>query len=269
LAALITSQPKRLERYAEPYAGGAGAALRLLFDEYVEEIVLNDLDPGVASFWRAVLTRTDELMALVRTCPLTIAEWHRQHEIYLKRSGDDLELGFATFYLNRTNRSGILSAQPIGGLRQAGAWTMSARFNRSDLLARIKRIARYSNRITVDEQDGVEFLSRHLPDENCLFYIDPPYLTKGGDLYLDTLTWEDHATLSQLLKGYGQRWVLTYDADRRVVTDLYAGYRVVSFGIAHTAARQGVGLEYAVFAPGLSVTSCDLLGWNPQMIAPA
>jgi DNA adenine methylase len=33
--------------YAEPYAGGAGLALRLLFDEYVDKIYLNDLDKSI------------------------------------------------------------------------------------------------------------------------------------------------------------------------------------------------------------------------------
>jgi DNA adenine methylase len=266
LSAVVVGQRGRFQRYAEPFAGGAGAALRLLMDEFVEEIVINDLDKGVAAFWRSILEHTDEFLARLRTCRLGVREWRRQHEIYFAKSGTDLELGFATFYLNRTNRSGILSARPIGGLRQTGNWKIDARFNREDLARRIGRIARYRNRIIVEERDGLKFLSDRLRDRGCLFYVDPPYLKKGAELYLDTLTWNDHIRLSRLLGSSSASWVLTYDADPRVVADLYPKARVASFGIAHTAADQRVSVEYAVFADGLMLPDLSLLAWNATTI---
>jgi DNA adenine methylase len=263
ISELVVGQASRIGRYAEPFAGGAGAALRLLIDEFVDEILINDLDAGVAAFWRAVLNETGEFLARVRTCPLTIDEWRCQRTIYDSRSGNDLDLGFATFYLNRTNRSGILTARPIGGLDQTGKWKIDARFNREELAERIARIARYRDRIIVEERDGLDFLRAHLCDSASLFYVDPPYLTKGGDLYLDTLTWQDHRSLATLLKTSTAKWMLTYDADPRVLVDLYSNTRVVSFGIAHTAAKQGVGVEYAVFADCLRLPDLSLLGSNP------
>jgi len=235
-------------------------------DEHVEEIVLNDLDKGIAAFWHSVLDHTSEFLARVRTCPLTIPEWKKQRAVYLAKDTDDLDLGFATFYLNRTNRSGILNARPIGGLDQAGQWTIAARFNRSDLANRIERIGRYRNRIAVQERDGIDLLAESNSDANSFYYIDPPYLSKGSDLYLDELTWNDHVRLAKLLKIRNEPWILTYDADSRVLSELYPGNRVASFGIAHTAAKQGVGTEYAIFAEGLELPSLNLLGWSPQMI---
>lgn len=259
IAQLIASQPRHAVQYVEPFAGGAGAALRLLFDEHVEQVVLNDLDPGIAAFWRILFQHTDELVQRIRACPVTIEEWHRQREIYLTQSTDDLELGFATLFLNRTNRSGILNARPIGGLEQAGKWRVGARFNADRLIARIRLIARYATRVTIYEEDGIAFVRRYLHDRRSFIYLDPPYLGKGGDLYLDTLEWADHARLAKTLRAAGS-WFLTYDADSRVPKQLYRGLRCAVFGIAHTAQVQHVGREYAVFAESLHVPSLDGLG---------
>ena len=50
-----------LERghYAEPYAGGCGLALSLLYGGHVADIHINDIDPAVWAFWHSVLNRTD------------------------------------------------------------------------------------------------------------------------------------------------------------------------------------------------------------------
>jgi DNA adenine methylase len=105
---------------------------------------------------------------------------------------DELELGFATFYLNRTNRSGILNANPIGGLKQTGRWKIDARFRRADLVTRIRLIGRYRNRIEVEGRHGNDVSQDFLRRPRTFLYIDPPYLTKGAKLYLDALTWAGH-----------------------------------------------------------------------------
>jgi DNA adenine methylase len=145
----MAAQPRRSRRYVEPFAGGAGVALRLLFDEFVDEVVLNDLNPGIAAFWRSMFTDTDALLERVAACDLTIDEWHQQRSVYLEGAADDLDLGFATFYLNRTNRSGILDARPIGGLEQTGKWRIDARFDREKLSARMRVLSRYASRVVI------------------------------------------------------------------------------------------------------------------------
>jgi DNA adenine methylase len=258
IAKIIACQRQRPTRYVEPFAGGAGVGLRLLFDEYVDEIVLNDLDPGIAAFWRAVFEHTGDLVKKIRSASPTLEEWHRQHQIYENGSGSDVRLGFATFFLNRTNRSGILNARPIGGLQQASKWRIDARYDGERLAERIIRLGEYSSRVTIFSEDGIDLTERYVDDGRSFIYLDPPYLQKGDDLYLDNLEWRDHRRLAKVLK-LAHNWMLTYDTDPRVLK-LYPKNRCALFDIAHTAAVQHIGSEYAVFAAGLNIPPLDGLG---------
>ena len=117
--------------YIEPFAGGAGTALELLFNGIVDEIVINDYDKAIYSMWRAILTNTRKFIYFIENTPLNDVEWRKQKKIYTTQNKKySIELGFATFYLNRTNRSGILSAGPIGGHNQTGNYLIDARFNK-------------------------------------------------------------------------------------------------------------------------------------------
>ncbi len=263
IASIARQQRPRPTAYAEPFAGGAGAALRLLFDEEVDTIHLNDLDAGIAALWRAIVGHTTDFAQLIRTHPVTVEAWHEARSIYESPRGrSDVELGFATFFLNRCNRSGILTARPIGGLEQQGNWKIDARFNREPLAQRVEQLGRYRRRIKVTQLDARTFLddlaSRDDADR-LLVYVDPPYLGQGDDLYLDALTLDDHSELAQQLKESPLKWFLTYDADVRVTDDLYSGLRCVEFDIAHTAQRQHVGSEYAVFSDALVVPEGGLM----------
>jgi DNA adenine methylase len=259
VADLLRWQSPRPRRYVEPFAGGAGVALRLLVDEHVDEIVINDLNPGIAAFWRLLFYGTDALLGRLESCSVDIEEWHRQRQIYLAEPDDDAELGFALFFLNRTNRSGILDGRPIGGYQQSGDWKIDARFDKNGLRRRIKALSAYGTRVSVRELDGIELIAEYLSDPDAFIYADPPYLGKGDDLYLDTLSWPDHVRLAELLVG-GGRWLLTYDADSRVTEDLYVGLRCAEFTMSHSAAVQHVGHEYAVFAPVVAVGDLAELG---------
>lgn len=259
IARVIASQSHRPQQYVEPFAGGAGAALKLLVDEHVEHVVLNDIDAGVAAFWRAVFRRTDELVWRVLNWKVSLAAWRRHRRTYMSKCGDDVELGFATLFLNRTNRSGILDAWPIGGLDQTSKWGIDARFNARGLAARIRRLSAYASRVTVCEEDGVGLVGRYIGDRSSFVYADPPYLQKGDGLYLDTLEWSDHQRLAAELRG-SSGWFLTYDADARVPEELYCGMRYAAFDISHTARARHLGKEYAVFARDLVVPSLDGLG---------
>ena len=174
--------------YIEPFAGGAGIAVELLLKNVVNRIVINDYDKGVWSFWKAILTETDRFVEQVRTVPLTIDEWYRQHEICVNQNDKySFELGFATFYMNRTNRSGIINGGVIGGLEQAGNWTMDVRFNREDLINRIQNIASRKKDIKLYNKDISSFITNYVPlyEDNAFIYFDPPYYKKGKQLYMN------------------------------------------------------------------------------------
>ena len=214
--------------YFEPYAGGAGAALRLLREGVVSELRLNDLDPRITAFWKAVLNEPQRFADAILSVPLSIAEWRRQRHIC--RSANrrmSFELGFAAFYLNRCNRSGVLfGAAPIGGYTQEGKWTIDARFNRKNLAERIFAISHHRKQIHVTNMDAIAFLIKHLPRgserKRVFAYLDPPYYSNGDRLYLNSYKSQDHKKLSCYIQRQNMlRWVMSYD-DTRFIKDLYA-----------------------------------------------
>ncbi|MGW5619508.1 DNA adenine methylase [Streptomyces olivaceus] len=246
---ILARQRPRPHSYAEAFAGGAGAALRLLIDGEVDHIYINDLDPGISALWRCVFNHTELLIKKVENEEISVAAWRQHSETYRKPDGkSDIELGFATFFLNRCNRSGILRARPIGGLEQDGKWKIDARFNREALAARIRQLGGYADRVTLSELDARTFIqSLEAKSDDILLYVDPPYLVQGDRLYLDSLSQQDHRQLATLLRQTSLRWLLTYDADTRITEDLYKGLRCVEFNILHTAQIQRTGVEYAIF----------------------
>ena len=119
MAAIVRANRLSDGRYVEPFAGGAGIAWELLITGVVRRVLINDISPQVFAFWASVLRHTDELCRLIRDVPLSVEEWDRQKDVF--RAPEDastLELGFSCFYLNRTNRSGILNGGLIGGRNQ-------------------------------------------------------------------------------------------------------------------------------------------------------
>src|SRR5882762_4944322 len=64
--------------YVEPFAGGAGIAWRLLLNNYVTHIHINDIDPAIHAFWHCALNRTDELCEKIQATKVTVTGWRRQ-----------------------------------------------------------------------------------------------------------------------------------------------------------------------------------------------
>lgn len=238
--------------YVEPFAGGAAVAIGLLQSGDVDAAVIGDADPAIAAFWRAATESPEELAERIAECDVTLGTWHEQAQILRQGStGNDLELGFATFFLNRTNYSGVIRARPIGGLEQAGPWTLDCRFNKPSLLKRLRAIQDLGDRLTVRESDAVALLQGIGTDIDgpVFVYADPPYLIKSTDLYMDTMTYESHQLLANALQSSSARWMVSYDADERVIKDLYPRAAVLRFGLRHSAGRTHVGRELIAFSP--------------------
>lgn len=257
---LLASQRIDIETYCEPYAGGAGAGLHLLAADHVERVIINDLNPGVAAFWRTMLNDTDGFASRVDNAEVTVENWHQQRAIYLSPEGrDDAELGFATYFLNRANRSGILNARPIGGLDQTGEWKIDARFNKADLTARIAAIGAYADRITVTQERATTLVPKLNRRTRPVFlYVDPPYVAQGDELYMTVHDWDDHSRLAKQLLRSPHPWVLTYDNGDRI-RHLYPDVRCARFNISHTAQTQKVGKELMFFSRGLRVPDIRIL----------
>lgn len=248
--------------YVEPFAGGAAVALELLFLEYVQQIHINDLDPAVYSFWYSCLHQTEELSRLIYDTPVTIENWEKQRDILREDSTtvSPLYLAFATFFLNRTNRSGILKAGVIGGREQSGTWKLDVRYNKEDLIKRIKNIANYKNRISLynlDTADLLRTLPNSLPD-NSLIYLDPPYYVKGQGLYRNFYDHEDHVEIKDILDSIKHiPWIVSYD-NAEEITDIYSGYRTQVFDLQYTAQTKRVGSEVMVFSDSILIPDVQL-----------
>lgn len=235
--------------YVEPFAGGAGIALELLEKGIVSDIVINDLDKGIYSFWRAILTETDRFINNIRNVELSIDEWNRQREIIDDCSRYSYELGFATFYLNRTNRSGIIKGGVIGGIEQAGNWRMDARFNREALIERIVKIASRKKHIHLYNKDVNSFIQNYLPkyQQNAFVYFDPPYFDKGKQLYLNFFSYDDHVRIERMINNQVNcDWVITYD-DVQEIADIYQNHILKRFDLNYSAAVKRKASEIIIF----------------------
>jgi DNA adenine methylase len=241
--------------YAEPYAGGASVALALLFAEVAGTVHINDVDPGVMAFWSAVLYDTNRLCSLIETIPLSVEEWRRQRTIQRSCSAEVFERGFATFYLNRTNRSGIIgSGGVIGGIGQKGTWKVDARFPRQELIRRIRRIALYKARIKLTQLDALCFLKMvesELPPSS-LVYLDPPYYVKGQGLYQNFYGPDDHAHVHAAVEALQVPWIVSYD-NTEPIRSLYSTHKSIVYGIKYSAQHRHDGSEAMFFAPKLAV----------------
>lgn len=243
--------------YVEPFAGGAGVALSLLLDNTVENIVINDYDKAIYSFWRAIKKEPNALIELIQKTPVTIQEWHRQKEIFSSGNCYSLELAFATLFLNRTNRSGILTAGPIGGYSQKGKWKLDVRFNKEALIEKIKVIANQKDRIYVYNRDIISFLRNFYPRfaTNSFCYFDPPYFNKGQKLYKNFFTPKDHQKIRDVItREVYSPWLITYD-DVPEILQLYEDHKIYRFDLTYSAANKGIASEIMIFSDPSSCPS--------------
>lgn len=218
LEAALDSMKQTAPNYVEPYAGGAGAALLLLAAGKVSAVHLNDADRCVYAAWIAMLRHSDRFMDAIKQRPVDMTTWHQAREIVTSSdaSTDEFELGFATYFLNRTNRSGILrGAGPIGGYAQQGQWKLDARFYKDSMIKRIQKLKQLASKITISNKDGLEFIKQSattLDLDSTFYFIDPPYVKAGQRLYLNAMTTESHLLLAEFLKNnHLKNWLLTYD----------------------------------------------------------
>lgn len=235
--------------YVEPFAGGFGVGLFLLNNNIVNKAVINDSDLHVFHFWESVLYHTDELIALVEATPISLQERSNQKEIYSSPNSTILQDGFATLYLNRVNYSGVLFAGPLGGNTQTSAYHLGCRFNKDNLIGRIRKVAALSDRIQVYNLDAGELITQELVQLNtrAFYNMDPPYVKKGKSLYNEFFNEEEHRVFGELVKEFllNTPWLITYD-NCDLVREIYGKYHIHEFELYHSAHNRIKGNELII-----------------------
>ena len=231
---------------------------------------LNDLSRPIFAFWYSVLHSTDELCERVERAAVTMEEWHRQRAVLESSEAADLmDLGFATLFLNRTNRSGIIAGGVIGGKMQRGAWTITARFNKPEIIQRIKKIGRYRTRIFLSQMDAVDFVQQKLSSlgSDSFAFLDPPYIANGKGLYLNDYTAESHVELAAAVAKLQVPWICTYD---RAAIDLglYGSHRRIEYDLPYMAQGRHRGGEVMFLSHDISLPQEWLEAAGPVRITP-
>lgn len=242
--------------YVEPFAGGAGVALALLMHGYVKKIIINDLNPPIHAFWESVLSRNSEFRERIEEVPLTPNEWQKQKGILHSENPAQFDLGFAAFFLNRTNHSGVLNGGMIGGKDQLSSYKIDARFNRRELSKRIARVGRYADSIEItnfDAVDQIRWLQKSTEPEDYFIYADPPYVNKGPDLYYSFFKDHDHRELAKeiALLPHNMAWLVSYD-DNPLVLDLYSNFKKEHYSLSYSVRNGGKGREVMFFSDCLT-----------------
>lgn len=238
-ADLIESLGIRNCTYVEPYAGGVGAGIALLREGVVKRLVINDIDPAVYAFWIQVVHHARAFADWIGEVPLTLDEWHTQRDIYRSGTADKASLGRAFFYLNRTNRSGVLNAGVIGGKAQTGTYKMDARFNRGTLIERVHALGELGSAIEVSALDGRTVIQQYSRRKSAFLYIDPPYVHAGSQLYLNAFEGRDHEALAKAVnKISAAHWLMTYD-ESTFIERLYPGHFQGRLALTYSARHPG------------------------------
>lgn len=135
-----------------------------------------------------------------------------------------LENGFTSFFLNRTNVSGIINGGPIGGKKQLGKYKIDCRFNKVALIEKIRKISSYKDRIILNNLDANDFIKQELPKYNSkstFIFFDPPYYAQGKNLYLSFVYKNSHKELANnILSLSDYKWITTYDIEDKIL-ELY------------------------------------------------
>jgi len=250
--------------YYEPYAGGSGAALGLLGEDMVSEVFINDADERIYAFWHSVLNDRNRFVDKIFSVPLTIEEWYRQRDICLRSRGQRrFDVGFAAFFMNRCNRSGVIAgAGPIGGFEQKGAWRLDVRFSRGPLAERVLSVANLRQRINVSCMDALEFLRKRLPKgrqrRRSLVYLDPPYVVKGQRLYLNSYAAKDHAALAKFMQRQKTLpWLMSYD-DTDLIRTLYSRQSIARLPIRYSLQEKRAAEELLIYPTHLAVPKIEV-----------
>ncbi|MBT9147159.1 MAG: hypothetical protein DDT32_00911 [Syntrophomonadaceae bacterium] len=237
--------------FYEPYAGSAAVAIELLLSEKVENIVVVEKDPLIYAFWKSVVDHTAELCRRIEAIEVTLGTWYEMQKykgIITPLEGSALDLGVAGLFLNRTNYSGILKANPLGGKSQSSDYKIDCRFNKQKIVGHIERISEKRTQFSVHWGDALAFLRTNrarLHESNSFVYIDPPYYEQGKSLYRFYYGNEDHQKLARTIERERFPWLISYD-DHPFINQLYLKTAKQKLYCDYTAQKYKKGKELLI-----------------------
>lgn len=238
------------ETYIEPFAGGFGVGLELLATNSIKKVVINDLDPSIYSIWYFILNKPDEFINLIENTPVNVSEWYKQRKIRGNQRKEyySIENAFASFFLNRTNVSGIINGGPIGGKKQSGKYKIDCRFNKKALIKKIKEINQYKDRICLTHLDANKFIKEEIPKYNpksTFIFFDPPYYAQGKNLYLSFVNKDEHKRLAQnILSLSNYKWITTYDIEEEILKLYHPYVKTYTYRLNYSANKKRKAKEY-------------------------
>ncbi|WP_237037413.1 DNA adenine methylase [Mediannikoviicoccus vaginalis] len=256
--------------YTEPFAGGFGAGLELLFKNKVKSVIINDYDIAIYSIWYAILNETERFINDINNIKITIQEWEIQKDKYNKLFEEkkySYDLALATYFLNRTNRSGIITGGPIGGKNQKSNYKLDCRFNKDDLIKKILKIKEYKEKIQLYNLESNDFIEKIIlkynPDDIFVFF-DPPYYEQGKNLYTNFFKHDNHVKLQKKIKCLTEYyWIMTYD-NKQEIRNIYQDYKKYLYSINYYAANVRKAKEILIHSDKVVVNSCN--GINMESI---
>lgn len=240
--------------YVEPFVGGAGLAIKLLDNNIVNNLIINDFDYHIYCFWYCVIHHHSELIELINSTPITLVERELQKNIFNNTNKYSmLEVAFSTLFLNRTNRSGVLKAGPIGGQKQDGKYLLNCRFNKEKIIEKILHITQFRDNIELFNLNAIDFIE--IINQNCgqLFVnFDPPYYNKGAELYTNFFVDNDHIQLKKAIDNVKHPWITTYDYCE-FIENLYQEYRHEIITLSYSAGKSKKGHELLFYSNDLHI----------------
>ena len=226
--------------FYEAYAGSAAVSFGLLEKGIIKKAVINELDPLIYSFWYSVMNHADDLVQIIEDTDISINTWEemsRYRDSEYLEDKTPLQIGVAGLFLNRTNFSGILKANPIGGMEQISNYKIDCRFNKARISESILKLANFAAQVELHNLDALVFLknqTKYRLNNNTFVYIDPPYYEKGPSLYRYYYIDNQHRELANFIKKKAYPWLISYD-DSPVIQKIYS-----------TRKQQPIYLDYSV-----------------------
>jgi len=195
----------------EPFAGGGIISLTALFENLVRKAVMVELDGEVAAVWESVVNGEVEWLAN-RVLTFDLTKKAVVQEIN-KTPNTQREKAFQTILKNRTSHGGIL-AEGSGFLKYGEKGKgIRSRWYPQTIAKRLLALNQVASRINFRCDDGLKVMLEFSPNQEAVYFIDPPY-TAGGKkagkrLYKHyDINHEYLLTVCESLKG---NFLMTYD----------------------------------------------------------